>query len=137
MKITRLELLHVAPNLLVRVCTDEGIVACGECSPMNNALVAAHIEHTLAPLVAGRDPFDVEALVERMFVATYKLAASTPNCRCFQEYNIEPHPLQDSLFREPVLEVRNGCLAVPEGPGLGVEINEDILPSPPPPDGLR
>jgi len=357
MKITHVEPLHVGPNLLVRVRTDEGIVGYGECSPMNNALVAAHIERALAPLVAGRDPFDVEALVERMIVVTYKLAgqsmamavsgieialwdimgkalgqpiykllggayrkqipvyassmrrditpaeearrlaalvekhgfravkvrvgdvfgydedassgrsaalvkevraalgddveimmdanscytapraielgraleryrifhfeepcpywdlestakvaealdmpvaggeqdwqlsrfremleqravdivqpdlikaggfsvckkisylaeafgcvctphqtqpfgtvanlhlaASTPNCRYFQEYNIEPHPLQDSLFREPVLEVKDGCLTVPEGPGLGVEINEDILLHPP------
>ena len=354
MKITRLEPLPAGPNLLVRVRTDEGLVGYGECSPMNNPLVAAHIAHALAPLVVGGDPFDVEASLERMLIATYKLAgqsmamaasgieialwdimgkalgqpiykllggayrkripmyassmrrdispeeeasrlaglvekhgfpavkvrvgnvfgfdedaapgrslalvkevravlgdsieimvdanscysapraielgraleqyrifhfeepcpywdlqstaqvaaaldlpvaggeqdwqlprfremleqgavdivqpdlikaggfsvckkiahlaeafgrvctphqtqpfgtlanlhfaASTPNCRYFQEYNIEPHPLRDSLFREPVLEVKDGCLTVPEGPGLGVEINEAILP---------
>jgi L-alanine-DL-glutamate epimerase-like enolase superfamily enzyme len=353
MKIKRVEPLHVGPNLLVRVETEDGVIGYGECSPMNVRLVAAHIEHALGPLVVGFDPFDVEAIVEKMFVSTYKLAgqsmamaasgveialwdimgkalgqpiykllggayrkeipmyassmrrditpveearrlaglvekhgfkavkvrvgstfgfdkdawpgrsielvkevraalgdeieimidanscysapraielgraleryrifhfeepcpywdldstakvaraldtpvaggeqdwdlrrfkemlqkeavdivqpdlikaggfsvckkiaalaeafgcvctphqtqpfgtvanlhlaASTPNCRYFQEYNIEPHPLRDSLFTEPVLDVKDGCLTVPEGPGLGVEINEQVL----------
>jgi len=74
MKIIRVEPLHISPNLLVRVHTDEGILGYGECSPMDNRLVAAHIEHTLAGLVIGRDPFDIEALVERMFISTYKMA---------------------------------------------------------------
>jgi L-alanine-DL-glutamate epimerase-like enolase superfamily enzyme len=76
-RIIRVEPLHVEPNLLVRVHTDEGIVGYGECSPMNNRLVAAHIEHALAGLVLGRDPFDIEALVERMFVSTYKVAGQS------------------------------------------------------------
>jgi L-alanine-DL-glutamate epimerase-like enolase superfamily enzyme len=352
-KITRVEPLYLKPNILVRVDTDEGIAGYGECSPMNGPLVAAHIEQALGELVVGLDPFDVEATVEKMFVATYKLAgqsmamaisgieialwdimgkalgqpvykllggayrkqipmyassmrrdtapvdearrlaslvekhgfkaakvrvgstfgfdtdawsgrsvelvkevraalgdeieimidgnscytapraielgraveryrvfhfeepcpywdldstakvaraldmpiaggeqdwelrrfkemlqkeavdivqpdlikaggfsvckkvaalaeafgcvctphqtqplgtlanlhfaASTPNCRYFQEYNIEPHPLRDSFFTEPVLEVKDGCVPVPEGPGLGVEINPEIL----------
>ena len=355
MKITRVEALIVVPNLLVRVHTDEGITGYGECSPMNNPLVAAHIDHALAALVIGLDPFDLEATVEKMFLDTYKLAgqsmamaisgleialwdimgkalgqpiyrllggayrkqipmyassmsrtispddeakrlaglvekhgfkavkvrvgnkfgfdedawpdrslelvrtvraalgdeieimvdgnsgfsapraielgrhlqhyrvfhfeepcpywdldstakvakaldlpiaggeqdweltrfkemlqkqavdivqpdlikaggftvckkiaalaeafgcvctphqtqplgtiinlhfaASTPNCRYSQEYNIEPHPLRDSLFTEPVLDVKDGLLTVPEGPGLGIEINEDIFPN--------
>ena len=353
MKIKRVEPLHVGPNLLVRVETEDGVIGYGECSPMNVRLVAAHIEHALGPLVVGLDPFDVEVIVEKMVVSTYKLAgqsmamaasgieialwdimgkalgqpiykllggayrkeipmyassmrrditpveearrlaglvekhgfkavkvrvgstfgfdkdawpgrsielvkevraalgdeieiivdanscysapraielgraleryrifhfeepcpywdldstakvaraldtpvaggeqdwdlrrfkemlqkeavdivqpdlikaggfsvckkiaalaeafgcvctphqtqpfgtvanlhlvASTPNCRYFQEYNIEPHPLRGSLFTEPVLDVKDGCLTVPEGPGLGVEINEEVL----------
>jgi len=74
MKITRVEPLLVPPNLFVRIHTDDGVVGYGECSPMNNAVVAAHLEHALAPIVVGRDPFDTEALVERMFVSTYKIA---------------------------------------------------------------
>ncbi len=74
MKIARVEPLPVAPNLFVRVITEDGLTGYGECSPMNNSVVAAHLEHALAPLVLGRDPFDTEALVERMFVSTYKIA---------------------------------------------------------------
>lgn len=76
-KITGVHAHIVKPNLFVRVETDEGIIGWGECSPMNNRLVAAHIEHAVAGLVMGRDPFDVEALVERMFVGTYKLAGQS------------------------------------------------------------
>jgi L-alanine-DL-glutamate epimerase-like enolase superfamily enzyme len=76
-KITSVQHIHVEPNLFVRVETDEGIVGYGECSPMNNPLVAAHLEHALDRLVIGRDPFDVEAIFERMLVATYKLAGQS------------------------------------------------------------
>jgi len=77
MKITQVEPILCEPNLLVRVRTDEGLIGYGECSPMNNRLVAAHLEHALSSLVIGRDPFDVEALVERMFVSTYKVAGQS------------------------------------------------------------
>ena len=77
MKVTRVEPIRAAWNLLVRVETDEGIVGWGECSPMNNRLVEAHIEHALARLTVGRDPFDVEAIVERMFIETYKVAGQS------------------------------------------------------------
>jgi L-alanine-DL-glutamate epimerase-like enolase superfamily enzyme len=73
-RITRVEPLHLKPNLLVRVHTDEGVTGYGECSPMDNRVVAAHLEHILAPLAIGRDPFDIEALVERMFISPYKVA---------------------------------------------------------------
>lgn len=77
MKITRIEPIHVEHNLLVRVSTDEGIVGYGECSPMNNRLLAAHLEHALIPLALGCDPFDVEAIVQTLFVSTYKLAGQS------------------------------------------------------------
>ena len=76
-KITQVEPIHLGWNLLVRVGTDEGIVGYGECSPMNNDLVAAHLTHALGELVVGRDAFDVEALVERMLLKTYKLAGQS------------------------------------------------------------
>jgi len=77
MKIARLDALHVDPNLLVRVETDEGVTGYGECSPMNSPLVAEHIRLALGPLVVGSDPFDVEAIVEKMLVSTYKLAGQS------------------------------------------------------------
>lgn len=77
MKITRVECLNLQRTLLVRLHTDEGLTGVGECSPMNLAVVQAHVEHSLAPLVTGRDPFDIEALMERVFVQTYKIAGQT------------------------------------------------------------
>ena len=61
MKITKVTPLLLRPTVLVRIDTDVGIVGWGECSPMNGQVVAAHVQHSLAPLVVGRDPFDVEA----------------------------------------------------------------------------
>ena len=77
MKITQVLPLYLKPNLLVRMHTDEGITGYGECSPMNVPVVQAHLEHALAPLVVGLDPFDVEAIVEKMLVTSYKLAGQS------------------------------------------------------------
>ncbi len=45
-----------------------------------------------------------------------------------QEYNIEPISIRDeiSVLKEP-LQVIDGYLAVPTGPGLGVELDEDAI----------
>jgi len=61
-------------------------------------------------------------------LAHLHLWVSTPNCIYPQEYNIEPHPLRDDtpIWKEPVL-VHNGHMQVPDKPGLGVELDEDVL----------
>jgi L-alanine-DL-glutamate epimerase-like enolase superfamily enzyme len=74
MKISQVETLRLARSVFVRVHTDEGLTGIGECSPMNAAVIAAHIEHSLAPLVVGEDPTRIEFLVEKMLVGTYKIA---------------------------------------------------------------
>jgi hypothetical protein len=74
-KVTDIQAFNLANRtVLVKVTTDEGIVGWGECSPMQPPVIVAHIEHTLARLVVGEDPFDLERLVERMFVTPYKIA---------------------------------------------------------------
>lgn len=54
--------------------------------------------------------------------------AACQNCLYPQEYNIEPHPLRDEtpILKTP-LQVERGHLAVPQGPGLGVEVDESVL----------
>ncbi len=74
MKVVRIETAYLKPNVLVRIRTDEGIDGIGECSPMKSPVVLAHLRHALIPLVLGRDPFDVHAIVEDMFTRLYKLA---------------------------------------------------------------
>lgn len=51
--------------------------------------------------------------------------AATPICVYAQEYNIEPVSIRDEypVLKTP-LEVRQGYLDVPQGPGLGVEVDE-------------
>lgn len=77
MKITRVEPINLRYVVLVKVYTDEGIVGVGECSPFHPPVICAHIEHTLAPLVVGMEPFDVEAIVAKMLVSNYKIAGQT------------------------------------------------------------
>jgi len=77
MKITEIKSFLLKPSLLVHVSTDSGITGWGECSPMNGRVIAAHIHHSLASLVIGRDPFDIESIVEDTFVKTYKIAGQT------------------------------------------------------------
>ena len=45
-----------------------------------------------------------------------------------QEYNIEPCSIRDEwpILKQP-LQVQDGYLAVPDGPGLGVELDEDVV----------
>jgi L-alanine-DL-glutamate epimerase-like enolase superfamily enzyme len=59
-------------------------------------------------------------------IANLHFAAATPVVRYWQEYNIEPHPVGEKIFKNPV-PLANGCMAVPEGPGLGVEIDEEMV----------
>jgi len=76
-KITEVTPIFLNPTLLVRVETDAGIVGWGECSPMNGRVIVAHVRHSLASIAIGRDPFDIEAIVEDMFVRTYKIAGQS------------------------------------------------------------
>jgi D-galactarolactone cycloisomerase len=58
------------------------------------------------------------------FVASIHCAAAVPNLHQM-EFWFGQNPLGDALLREPVLAVRNGHVAVPQGPGLGIEIDEE------------
>jgi galactonate dehydratase len=58
--------------------------------------------------------------------ATLQVDACIPNL-VMQGLGARCLGLQASLFREPVLEQRDGWLNVPQAPGLGVEIDEDKL----------
>jgi L-alanine-DL-glutamate epimerase-like enolase superfamily enzyme len=57
-------------------------------------------------------------------------AAVCPAARTFQELSLSTitgeHHLT-GLLRAPDLTVRDGCLRVPDGPGLGVELDEARL----------
>jgi L-alanine-DL-glutamate epimerase-like enolase superfamily enzyme len=58
-------------------------------------------------------------------VFTLHLLAAIPNA-VHMEYSIEDAPQQEGLF-SPALEVRDGSVAVPSGPGWGVTLNPNVL----------
>ena len=60
------------------------------------------------------------------FAASLHLAAAVPNL-FRMEFWAGENPLGESMLQGPLLKLRAGCIAVPEGPGLGLEIDEDRL----------
>ncbi|HVE75574.1 MAG TPA: mandelate racemase/muconate lactonizing enzyme family protein [Actinomycetota bacterium] len=68
MRITSIETIRAGefPNLLwVRIHTDEGITGTGETSYFPGP-AEAHVHDTIAPMVLGEDPRDIEALMLRL-----------------------------------------------------------------------
>ena len=61
-------------------------------------------------------------------MAHLHVCAAYPHIPYAQEYNIEPTSIRDELpiLKDP-LEVKGGYLDVPEGPGLGVELDEGMV----------
>jgi L-alanine-DL-glutamate epimerase-like enolase superfamily enzyme len=52
-------------------------------------------------------------------------ASATPNMGKFQEYNAAPR--KQEAWLSPSFAVKNGVIAVPTGPGLGVTIDPAVL----------
>ena len=53
------------------------------------------------------------------------LLSSIPNA-LICEYQQIPNPLREALFIEP-LKMEDGCLIVPDTPGLGIQVNDEIM----------
>ena len=58
-------------------------------------------------------------------VATLHLLSSIPNFLIY-EYNQLLNPLRDDLLTKPLF-FKDGSLYVPENPGLGIELNEEVI----------
>jgi D-arabinonate dehydratase/D-galactarolactone cycloisomerase len=58
------------------------------------------------------------------FAASFHAAAAMPNLVRL-EYWMGENPLGDALLREPALTLQDGCVRVPQGPGLGIEVDEE------------
>ncbi|MEM6528541.1 MAG: enolase C-terminal domain-like protein, partial [Chloroflexota bacterium] len=59
------------------------------------------------------------------FAASVGLAAALPN-QTWMEYWYGANPIGNSILHSP-LRLEDGYLYVPDGPGLGIEVNEDAL----------
>jgi D-galactarolactone cycloisomerase len=42
------------------------------------------------------------------------------------DFEQTPNPLRDHLAKEPIVQV-NGIVRVPDGPGLGIEVDMSVL----------
>jgi L-alanine-DL-glutamate epimerase-like enolase superfamily enzyme len=76
---------------------------------------------------AGLDCTPHAANRSMVTVFTIHLQAALPNAGHFMEFSIEDTPWLDDLFASDPFTVTNGRVAVPSGPGWGVEISENWL----------
>ncbi|MBL7200133.1 MAG: mandelate racemase/muconate lactonizing enzyme family protein [Anaerolineae bacterium] len=72
--------------------------------------------------VAGMPCVPHSANLSMVTVFTLHVMGAIPNAGSYIEFSIEPTPWVDGLFT-PALDVRDGCVDIPGGPGWGVEIN--------------
>lgn len=59
-------------------------------------------------------------------VATLHVMGAIPNAGEYVEYSIESTPWTDGLYDRD-LKVMDGCVAIPDGPGWGVQVNPSVL----------
>ena len=60
-----------------------------------------------------------------LVAATLHVIATLRDCP-YLEYNVTDNPLRTDLLAEPFRPV-DGVIAVPEKPGLGIELDEDTI----------
>ena len=66
------------------------------------------------------------ANVSLVTVFTLHMMGAIPNAGPHIEFSIEPRAWTEGLY-SPALEVRDGAVQIPDGPGWGVEINTEWL----------
>ena len=68
-------------------------------------------------------------------IATLHFLATQPNWKSWQgpflatplECDVSPNPLRDELLLQPIRPNDEGLISVPLGPGLGIEVNTDLI----------
>ncbi|MFO0889477.1 MAG: enolase C-terminal domain-like protein [Isosphaeraceae bacterium] len=73
--------------------------------------------------VAGIDVCPHAWLTDLLTAASLHLNAVLPRS-LFLEYNVSQNPMLREVIANPVALDADGTIAVPDGPGLGIEINE-------------
>jgi L-alanine-DL-glutamate epimerase-like enolase superfamily enzyme len=61
-----------------------------------------------------------------LLAATLHFLASVRTAH-YLEYNVMENPLRTELLTEPIAPGRDGLVQVPHGPGLGIELNDDLV----------
>ncbi|MBI3976549.1 MAG: mandelate racemase/muconate lactonizing enzyme family protein [Chloroflexi bacterium] len=82
----------------------------------------------IAALAAAHDlPCIPHAFTSAMaMVSNLHLLASLPNGGML-EFDRNPNPLRDELFLQPLAIDGEGCVPLPQKPGLGVDLNEETV----------
>jgi D-galactarolactone cycloisomerase len=102
----------------------------GRCGGFSEARYMARVATTenvvVRPHVWNSAVGTAAALQFLATVPSYPHASTvSPEVRLF-EYDRSPNPLRDDLLVEP-MDPTGGTLAVPDGPGLGIDVDEDAI----------
>jgi D-galactarolactone cycloisomerase len=89
-----------------------GITLCRKVAALAEASGLPVIPHVFSSAVAS--------------IANMHYIASLPNGGLL-EFDQNPNPLRDELFVEPLLVQADGTIRLPDGPGLGVTMNQDTV----------
>jgi len=110
---------------LIQIETDEGITGIGETSVNFPAWSIverkATVEQGIKPLPYSPHHYGSDV----GFAASLHLLASTPGGLVMLR-DVSPTPLREEVLLEP-LRIEGGYAEVPQGPGLGVELNEEVI----------
>jgi L-alanine-DL-glutamate epimerase-like enolase superfamily enzyme len=96
------------------------------CGGIGEAMKVTHFGETMGRTVVPH----VAGLTAVGLAASLHFAAAMPRCLVFEWDSSPFQPLRDELPKEPIFateRIRDGRMAVPNGPGLGIEVNEDVL----------
>jgi L-alanine-DL-glutamate epimerase-like enolase superfamily enzyme len=128
MKVTEVESIVLKGRYhFIRIRTDEGIDGIGEVSPMNAAVTHTMVEKALAPLVVGRDPFDVEAIWHRMFHRPYKLGPTGAQLEAMAGIDIALWDIVGKASGQPLYKLLGGQFR-PEAEVYASSMRRDMSP---------
>lgn len=101
------------------ICRAGGFLECKKIAAMASAYNIPYAPHTGGESAVG-------------IAASIQLAAAIPNFLTYEYMRSDwsethPNPLRESLTLEPVEKFADGYIEVPDKPGLGIELNEDIV----------
>ncbi|NWG13263.1 MAG: hypothetical protein HXY20_06990 [Acidobacteria bacterium] len=111
LKITDMRAIRIASNYdypIVRIDTNQGVYGLGEVRDAGNEGMAL----VLKPHILGRNPLQIEPILDRV--------RNFANQRRFGG----GYSALDTGIPKPIIQ--NGYIRVPDSPGLGVELNEEV-----------
>ncbi|MFB6139492.1 MAG: mandelate racemase/muconate lactonizing enzyme family protein [Halosimplex sp.] len=126
MEIERLETFSTGTVGFVRVHTTDGDTGLGQIAPYNADITATVFHRQVAPHALGRDPTEIDALVDDVHDAEYKFPWSYV-CRALAGLDTALWDLRGKRQDEPVVSLLGG--EPTEVPAYGSSMRRDIDPA--------
>jgi L-alanine-DL-glutamate epimerase-like enolase superfamily enzyme len=127
MKITSIETFHRDANLaIVRVRTDEGVEGYGQTSPYLADQSVPALHSMVAPAFLGQDPWDLEAIIDRLVRSEYKFYG-TVFWRALCGVDTAVWDLLGKVTGQPVYKLLGGALRE-RVPVYGSSMSRSISP---------